>query len=84
MICATPPLPLPACAAAGHLIVELLPSDQSLGTAVCRNRVKFCVVPDESERTARVIGSFGSLTPGLMDAIAELSQFVILLRRSPR
>src|SRR6516225_2998585 len=77
-ICATPPLPLPARAEAGHLIVELLPSVQTLGTAVSRNSEKFCVVPEESERTAGVIVWLGSVTPGLRAAIAELFQFVIL------
>ncbi len=35
-------------------------------------------MPEESERTAGVIASLGSLTPGLIDVIAELLQFVIL------
>src|SRR5271170_1957249 len=78
MIDATPPLPLPPRAADGHLMVELLPSVHTLGTASLRNRVKFCVVPDESERTARVIAVLGSVTPGLIEAIAELFQLVIL------
>src|SRR5208283_1896761 len=75
---ATPPLPLPARAVAGHLMVELLPSVHVLGVAVLRNREKFWVVPEESERTTMVIGSLGRVTPGLIDVIAELFQFVIL------
>src|SRR5215472_2344728 len=75
---ATPPLPLPARAVPGHLMVELLPSVHTVGTAVMRNREKFAVVPEESERTAMVIGWLGSVTPGLSAAIAELFQFVIL------
>ena len=35
-------------------------------------------MPDESERTASVIGVLGRLTPGLIDVIAELFQLVIL------
>ena len=74
---ATPPLPLQARAVEGHLMVELLPSVQ-VGVAVLRNREKFWVVPEESERTTMVIGLLGSVTPGLSAAIAELFQVVIL------
>src|ERR1700726_3014236 len=77
-ICATPGLPLPARAVDGNLIVELLPSVHTLGTASLRNRVKFCVVPEESERTAMVIGVLGRLTPGLSALIAGSFQVVIL------
>ena len=52
MIDATPPFRAPAWAVDGHLMVEALPSFQALGAASCRNSVKFCVVPEESERTA--------------------------------
>src|SRR5215469_7381308 len=75
---ATPPLPLPARAVPGHLMVELLPSVHTLGAASMRNNEKFAVVPEESERTAMAIGWLGSLTPGLSAAMAELFQFVIL------
>src|SRR6266550_4278001 len=54
--CATPGLPLAARAEDGHLMVELLPRLQALPTASTRNSVKFAVVPEESDRTARVIG----------------------------
>src|SRR5271166_4435001 len=77
-ICATPPLPLPARALLGHLMVELLPSVHTLGSAVLRNREKFAVVPEESERTATVIGVLGRLTPELIAVMAELFQVVIL------
>src|SRR5215472_16241729 len=77
-ICATPVFCAPARALEGHLTVEAVPSDQSLGAAVSRNRAKFCVVPEESERTAGVIAWLGRLTPGLRAVIAELFQFVIL------
>src|SRR5215472_6509399 len=77
-ICATPPLPIPARAVAAHLMVELLPSVHALPPAFSRYREKFAVVPEESERTARVIGVLGRLTPELSAAIAELFQEVIL------
>src|SRR5215469_15059474 len=77
-ICATPPLPLPACAPDGQLMVEELPSFQALPADFSRNRVKFSVVPEESERTARVIGVLGRLTPGLSALIAGSFQFLIL------
>src|SRR5260370_6333662 len=77
-ICATPALPMPARAVDGHLMVELLPSVHTLGTASLRNRVKFCVVPEESERTAIVIGVLGRLTPELSDAMAGSFHLVIL------
>ena len=59
-------------------MVELLPSVHTLGAAVWRYREKFWVVPEESERTAVVIGVLGRLTPGLIAVIAELFQLVIL------
>src|SRR5579863_3016530 len=77
MICATPGLPLPARAVDGHLIVELLPRVHTLGAASFRNRVKFCVVPEESERTAMVIGVLGRLTPGLSALMAGSSHVLI-------
>src|SRR6266436_6700166 len=78
MAWATPELPLAAWAVEGQLMVELLPSFQTLGAASTRNSEKFCVVPDESERTARVIGVLGRLTPGLSALIAGSFHFVIL------
>src|SRR5262252_1892091 len=78
MTWATPLLPWAAWAVEGHLMVELLPSVQSLPAAFSRNREKFAVVPDESERTASVIALLGRLAPGLIDLIAELFQDVIL------
>src|SRR5579863_7227083 len=77
MVVATPPLPLAAWAVEGHLTVLLLPSAHALPTASCRNSVKFCVVPEESERTARVIGVLGRLTPGLSALIAGSFQVLI-------
>src|SRR5260370_37121805 len=77
-ICATPALPMPARAVDGHLMVELLPSVHTLGMASLRNRVKFCVVPEESERTAIGIGVLGRLTPELSGAVAGSCHLVIL------
>src|ERR1700722_5123415 len=76
-ICATPPLPLPPRLLEGQLMVELGPSFHTLGTASCRNKEKFAVVPEESERRAIVIAVLGSLTPGLIFAIAGSFHFVI-------
>src|SRR5580704_5140066 len=76
--CATPELPAPARAVEGQVMVELLPSFQSLPAASTRNREKFCVVPDESDRTARVIAVLGRLTPGLIALISELFQVLTL------
>src|ERR1700746_584899 len=78
MVVATPPVPLAAWAVDGHLRVLLLPSAHALPTASCRNSVKFCVVPEESERTARLIGVLGRLTPGLSALIAGSFQLLIL------
>ena len=61
-ICATPALPLPARAVDGHLMTELVPSVHALPAASTRNLEKFEVVPEESERTARVIEVLGRLT----------------------
>ena len=76
-ICATPPLPLPPRLLDGQLMVELLPSFHAFVES-CRNREKFAVVPEESERRAMVIAVLGSLTPELIDAIAGSFHFVIL------
>src|SRR5215471_464353 len=82
-ICATPPLPLPACAVDGQLMVELLPSFQSLPAACSRKSEKFAVVPDESERTASAIGVLGRLTPELSALIAGSFQVLILPWKMP-
>src|SRR5215467_930012 len=82
-ICATPPLPLPACALEGQLMVELVPSFQVLAAASVRNREKFAVVPEESERTAREIGVLGRLTPGLIALSAGSFHVLILPWKMP-
>src|SRR5215471_18777309 len=82
-ICATPPLPLPAWAVLGHLMVELVPSVHALPAASTRKLEKFAVVPDESERTARVIEVLGRLAPELSDLIAGSFQVLILPEKMP-
>src|SRR6516162_2156871 len=77
-ICATPPLPLPAWAVFGQLMVELVPSVHALPAPSTRKLEKFAVVPDESERTASLIGVLGRLTPELIALIAGSFQVVIL------
>src|SRR5271154_104697 len=69
--------PVDARAVDGNLMIEAVPSFQALAAASTRYWEKFAVVPEESARTASVIVSLGSLTPGLSAAIAELFQFVI-------
>src|ERR1700730_5689264 len=77
-ICATPGLPLPARAVDGHWVAGRRPSVHALATASLRNRLKFWLVPEESERTAIVIGVLGRLTPELSDAMAGSFHLVIL------
>ena len=57
-IWATPLLPLPACVSAAHSTVEPLLSFHA-GAAFVRNRVKFCVVPEPSERCATTMSFAG-------------------------
>src|SRR5580704_19357233 len=64
-ICARPLPPSPARAVDGNLMVEPVPSVHALPAASTRYWEKFAVVPEESERTARVIVLLGRLTPGL-------------------
>src|SRR5215469_11397455 len=78
MTWATPELPMAAWALDGQLMVEALPSFHALPAASSRNKEKFCVVPDESDRTASVIAVLGSLTPGLIAAISGAFHFVTL------
>src|SRR5579863_4167397 len=82
-ICATPLPPEPARAVDGHLMVEPDPSVQALPAAVIRYLEKFAVVPEESERTARVMLLLGRLTPGLSALIAGSLQDVILPWKIP-
>jgi hypothetical protein len=58
-------------------MIEEVPSFQELPAASTRYWEKFCVVPEESERTATVIGMAGRLSPGLSVLIAGSSQALI-------
>ena len=64
-------------------MVELLPRLQALPAASTRNSVKFWVVPEESDRTARVIAVLGRLTPELSALIAGSFQVLILPEKMP-
>src|SRR6185437_6196802 len=75
---ARPLPPLAACALFGQSIVEALPSVQALPSAFFKYSEKFWVVPEESERTARVIGVLGRVAPELSALIAGSFQVVIL------
>ena len=75
---ATPALPLPPWVPDGQLIVELAPSFQSAGAALVRKVVKFCVVPELSDRRATVMFVLGSVAFGLSAAIAGSFHFVIV------
>src|SRR5689334_21222279 len=83
MICATPLLPLPHWLFAGQLMVESLPSFQTLGAPSTRNSEKFWWVPEESERWAMVIAVLGSFIPGFCDAIYGSFHFLILAWKIP-
>ena len=78
-IWATPALPLPAWVSAGHSTVEPLFSVQTLGEATVSQPVKFCVVPEPSERWATVMFVLGRVTPGLSAAMA--GSFQVLMSR---
>src|ERR1700744_5333453 len=82
-ICATALPPSPARAVDGKVRVEAVPSFQALPAASTRYCEKFCVVPEESERTARVILVLGRVTPGLSALICEASQVVIVPWKIP-
>ena len=45
--------------------------------------MKFCVVPESSERCTGLIAWFGSVLPGLSAAISGAFQLVILPRKMP-
>src|SRR5262245_59138296 len=77
MIEVTPGLPLPPWLPSGHVTVEPAPSFQIEPAAFVRYVVKFCVVPELSERRAIVIFVDGSFTPGLSAAIAGSFQVVM-------
>src|ERR1700728_432180 len=80
---ATPLPPLAACAVFGKETVEALPSFQAPPAAFTRYSEKFCVVPEESERTVGVIVVLGRLTPGLSALIAGSLQVVMVPWKMP-
>ena len=73
----TPGLPWPDCWSAGQLTVEPVPSVHAVGAAAARNPVKFCVVPELSERCTTVIAVDGSFAPGLSALIAASFQVLM-------
>src|ERR1700753_4195431 len=75
--------PSPACAVDGKVRVEAVPSFQALPAASTRYCEKFWVVPEESDRTARVILVLGRLTPGLSALVWEGSQVLIVPWKMP-
>src|SRR4051812_44171778 len=77
MTCATPAFCGAPCVSEGQFTVLPAPRVQVDGAALVRNVVKFCVVPELSERRATVIDVLGSFTPGLSAAISDASHFVI-------
>src|SRR5580658_11246243 len=82
-ICATALPPSPARAVDGQVMVEAVPSFHALPAASTRYWEKFAVVPEESERTARVIVLLGRLALGLRALIAGSFQVVILPEKIP-
>src|SRR2546421_12180294 len=73
----TPGLPWPACWSDGQVTVDPVPSVQTVGDAAARKPVRFCVVPELSERCATVIAVDGNFTPGLSALIAASSQVLM-------
>src|ERR1035438_7439379 len=67
----------------GKEMIEEGPSDQALPAASTRYWEKFAVVPEESERTSRLIALLGRLALGLRALIAGSFQVVILPEKMP-
>src|ERR1700683_5847620 len=82
-ICATALPPSPARAVDGQVMVEEVPSFHALPAASTRYWEKFCVVPEESDRTARVIVVLGRLRPELRALIAGSSQVLMVPWKMP-
>src|ERR1700722_5629304 len=82
-ICATALPPSPARAGDGQVMGEEVPSFHALAAASTRYWEKFCVVPEESDLTARVIVVLGRLTPELRALIAGSSQVLIVPWKIP-
>src|ERR1700677_4926684 len=62
----------------GKEMVEAVPSVHALPAASTRYWEKFAVVPEESDRTSRLIEELGRLALGLSALIAASFQVVIL------
>src|SRR5580700_11708113 len=82
-ICATALPPSPARAVDGQVMVEEVPSFHALPAASTRYWEKFCVVPEESERTASVIEVLGRDRPGLRALIAGSFQVLMVPWKIP-
>src|SRR5580700_6809635 len=67
----------------GKEMIEEVPSVQALPAASTRYCEKLAVVPDESERTSRLIELLGRLALGLSALIAGSFQVVILPEKMP-
>src|ERR1700733_10916835 len=67
----------------GNEMIDEVPSVQALPAASTRYCEKFCVVPEESERTSRLIAELGRLALGLRALIAGSFQVVILPEKIP-
>ncbi len=67
----------------GKVIVDAVPSFHALPAASTMYWEKLAVVPEESERTTRVIAVLGRLTPGLSALIAASSQVLIVPWKMP-
>src|SRR5215469_8411425 len=80
---ATPALPSAGRLPAGQWIIESEPSFQTCGADSTRNLVKFCVVPEESDRRTITICVPGSLIPGFSAAIAGSFHFVMVPWKIP-
>src|ERR1700761_5759662 len=81
--CATALPPSPARAVDGQLMVEEVPSFHALPAAVTRYCEKFCVVPEESERTHKVIEVLGSERPELRALMAGSFQVLMVPWKIP-
>src|ERR1700677_4134688 len=67
----------------GKEMIEEVPSVQALPAASTRYWEKLAVVPEPSERTARVIEALGRLAPGLRALIAGSFQVLMVPWKMP-
>src|SRR5438876_3339648 len=83
MACATPLPPLAAFADDGQVMMPAVPSFQALPAASTMYLEKLAVVPEESERTTRVIGVLGRVAPEFSALIAGSFQVLIVPWKMP-